>query len=87
MIIVILVIITVILCVALFVSIKRKAIKESNKVKNLKDSFEDIDEYIISKDKINFIKEKYRKTENIEILTKKVSKEDIEKFYKSQIEK
>lgn len=86
-IVVLLIIIICVLCITLLINIKSKSIIKVNKVKTVNDSLEVFDENIISKDKINLIKEKYRRTENIEVLTKKVSKEDVENFYKSQIDK
>ena len=41
------------------------------------------DKYFISKDRIEMIKEKYKSLEKIKKM-KKVTKEDVENFYKSQ---
>ncbi len=68
-------------------NIERTTIIKDSKELNLNKNQiieEKIDENFISIDRINSIKEKFKSTQNPEISIKKSTKEDVEKFYKSQ---
>lgn len=40
----------------------------------------------ISEDRINIIKEKFKSTQNMKIIEKEVTKDDVDNFYKSQVD-
>lgn len=68
-------------------------VEQSDKVQNITESKlkkdqiieEKIDETFMSIDKINSIKEKFRATQDAKIDVKEATKEDVENFYKSQL--